>query len=223
MVGTIYKEDIYTLLHTKLESSGPCDFGEEDFFMFFQLKAMGANDPRSGAIFNLSSKLGRIYKEDHYTLLHTKYESSGSCCFGPEDFFYVFPMKPPGCGLYEPKGMIGRIHKEDHYTLLYTKYEILFFSRDAPGAWPVWTLVARLAEFINKALKHRYTRNRKALGLVISFGEDFFRVFHIVCLWELMTHRDEAINDPSGMVGRLYKAWFAGFIKRSLHIAIHKI
>ena len=34
----------------------------------------------------------RIYKEDHYTLLHTKYESSGPCGFGVEDFFYVFPI-----------------------------------------------------------------------------------------------------------------------------------
>ena len=30
--------------------------------------------------------VGRIYKEDHYTLLHIKYESSGPCGFG-EDFF----------------------------------------------------------------------------------------------------------------------------------------
>ena len=30
-VGRIYKEDHYTLLHTKYESSRPCDFGEEDF------------------------------------------------------------------------------------------------------------------------------------------------------------------------------------------------
>ena len=35
--------------------------------------------------------VGRIYKEDHYTLLLTKYESSGPCGFG-EDFFYVFPI-----------------------------------------------------------------------------------------------------------------------------------
>ena len=35
--------------------------------------------------------VGRIYKEDHYTLLHTKYESSGPCGFR-EDFFYVFPI-----------------------------------------------------------------------------------------------------------------------------------
>ena len=33
--------------------------------------------------------VGRIYKEDHYTLLHTKYESSGPCGF---EIFYVFPI-----------------------------------------------------------------------------------------------------------------------------------
>ena len=36
--------------------------------------------------------VGRIYKEDHYTLLHTKYERSGTGGFGDEDFFYVFPI-----------------------------------------------------------------------------------------------------------------------------------
>ena len=36
--------------------------------------------------------VGRIYKEDYYTLLLTKYESSGPCGFGEEDFFYVFPI-----------------------------------------------------------------------------------------------------------------------------------
>ena len=39
----------------------------------------------------------------YYTLLHTKYESSGPCGFR-EEFFYVFPMMPPGHGLYGPKG-----------------------------------------------------------------------------------------------------------------------
>ena len=34
MVGRIYKEDHYTLLHTKYESSGPCGFREEDFLFF---------------------------------------------------------------------------------------------------------------------------------------------------------------------------------------------
>ena len=41
-VGRIYKEDHYTLLHTKYESYGPCGFGEEDFFMFSHCKSMGA-------------------------------------------------------------------------------------------------------------------------------------------------------------------------------------
>ena len=35
---------------------------------------------------NPRGTVGRIYKEDHYTLLHTKYESSGPCGFGEEDF-----------------------------------------------------------------------------------------------------------------------------------------
>ena len=42
-VGRIYKEDHYTLLLTKYESSGPCGFGEEDFFICFShCKSMGA-------------------------------------------------------------------------------------------------------------------------------------------------------------------------------------
>ena len=36
--------------------------------------------------------VGRIYEEDHYTLLHTKYESSEPCDFGEVEFFYVFPI-----------------------------------------------------------------------------------------------------------------------------------
>ena len=47
---------------------------------------------------------GRIYKDDHYTLLHTKYESFGSCGFGEKDFFKVFHMTPSGRGPYGSKG-----------------------------------------------------------------------------------------------------------------------
>ena len=35
--------------------------------------------------------IGRIYIEDQYKLLHTKYESSGPYGFREEDF-YVFPL-----------------------------------------------------------------------------------------------------------------------------------
>ena len=67
--------------------------------------------------------IGRIYIEDHYTLLHTKYESFGLCGFGEEGFFYVFPNDPRGGARMDPRDTVGRIYKEDHYTLLHTKYE----------------------------------------------------------------------------------------------------
>ena len=51
MVGRIYKEDHYTLLHTKHESSGLVVSEKKIFFMFFPSEAMEANDPRGGAIF----------------------------------------------------------------------------------------------------------------------------------------------------------------------------
>ena len=41
---------------------------------------------------NPRGTVGRIYKEDHYTLLLTKYEISGPCGFGEEDFFMFFPL-----------------------------------------------------------------------------------------------------------------------------------
>ena len=42
--------------------------------------------------------VGRIYEEDHYTLLHIKYESSGPCGFGEEDFFLCFSHDAHGAG-----------------------------------------------------------------------------------------------------------------------------
>ena len=145
-VGRIYKEEHYTLLQTKYESSGPCGFGEEDFLCFSHdapgtgpvwtpgawlagfikrttiycywqnmkalglvvsekkivlcfshCKSMGANDPRGGAIFDPRGMIGRIYIEDHYTLLHTKYISFGPCGFGEEDFL-CFSLDTPGVG-----------------------------------------------------------------------------------------------------------------------------
>ena len=96
---------------------------EKIFLSFSHCKSMAANDPRGGAIFDPSGMIGRIYKEDHYTLLHTKYESSGPCGFVEEDFFMFFPLRPRGVACMDPRGTVGRIYKEDHYTLLHTKYE----------------------------------------------------------------------------------------------------
>ena len=53
------------------------------FFMYFHYKSMVDNDMAS---IDPRGTVGRIYKEEYYTLLHTKYESSGPCGFG-EDFF----------------------------------------------------------------------------------------------------------------------------------------
>ena len=48
--------------------------------------------------------VGSIYKGEYYTLVHTTYESSAPYGFGEEDFFYVFPMTPPGRGPHGPQG-----------------------------------------------------------------------------------------------------------------------
>ena len=77
---------------------------EKIFLCFSHCKSMGANDPRGRAIFDPRGMIGRIYKQDHYTLLHTKYEGSGPCGFGEEDFFMFCPITPPRRGLYGPQG-----------------------------------------------------------------------------------------------------------------------
>ena len=59
--------------------------GEKIFFLYFHHDA-----PRGGARVDHRGTVGRIYKEEHYILLQTKYESSGPCGFG-EDFFMFYP------------------------------------------------------------------------------------------------------------------------------------
>ena len=46
--------------------------------------------PRGVACMDPRDTVGMIYKEDRYTLLHTKYERSGPCGFGEEAFLCVF-------------------------------------------------------------------------------------------------------------------------------------
>ena len=88
--------------------------------------------------------VSRIYKEDHYTLLHPKYESSGPYAPG------AVPVWTPGARL---AGFIKRttMHcyaqnmKALGLVVLEKKIFFLCFSHDDPGAWPVWTPGARLA------------------------------------------------------------------------------
>ena len=65
---------------------------------------MGANDPRGGASFVPRDMIGRIHKKDHYTLLHTKYEGSGPCGFGEEDFLCFASSRPRGGACMDPGG-----------------------------------------------------------------------------------------------------------------------
>ena len=92
LIGRTYVGDHYILLHTQYISCGPHGFREEDFLSFFHYKSMGANGSRSMASLDPRSLIGRIYTEDHYTVLHTKYISSGPHGFKEEDFFKFFPL-----------------------------------------------------------------------------------------------------------------------------------
>ena len=92
--------------------------------------------------------VGRIYKEDHCTLLQTKYESSGPCGFG-EDFLCVtHDPPPPGAGpVWTPRallaGFIKRTTIHCHtqnmkaFGLVVSEKKIFFsFSHDAPRWGP---------------------------------------------------------------------------------------
>ena len=94
-VGSIYKGEYYTLVHTTYESSGPYGFGEEDFFKFFFFPIVSLWElltPQGGAISDPRGMLGRIYVQLHITMLHTKYRSFGCCGFREEDLFMYFPL-----------------------------------------------------------------------------------------------------------------------------------
>ena len=93
--------------------------------------------------------VGRIYKEDHYTLLHTKYESSGPYGFGEEDFLKFFPHDAPGAGpIWTPGArLVGFIKRNTIYCykqnmkalglVVLEKKIFLCFTHDPPRAGPV--------------------------------------------------------------------------------------
>ena len=64
--------------------------------------------------------IGMIYVGDHYTLLHTKYISSGPHGFSEEDFLslphykFMGAKDPQGVASLGPWGLIGMIYVGDH-------------------------------------------------------------------------------------------------------------
>ena len=179
---------------------------------------MGANNAWGGAIFDPRGMVGRIYKEDYYTLPHTKHESSRPCGFGEEDFL-CFTHAAPRAGPVWTQGarLAGFIKRTiiHCYTqnikalglLVSEKKIFLCFSYDAPGVGPVWTPGARLAGFMKRTTIHCYTQNMKALGLVVSEKKIFLCFSHCMSM---------GANDPPGAGPFLTPgAWLAGFIKRT--------
>ena len=84
-VGSIIKERIIHWSTQHMKALG--HMVSEKIFLCF-----APSRPWGGARMDPRGTVGRIYKEDHYTLLHTKYERSGTCGFGEKDFFMFFPL-----------------------------------------------------------------------------------------------------------------------------------
>ena len=100
-VGRIYKEEHYTLLHTKYESSGPCGFGEEDFLCFSH------EAPEAGPVWTPGARLAEIIAGFiKRTTIHCYTQNMKALGFvvSEKKMFEVFPMTPPGRGPYGPQG-----------------------------------------------------------------------------------------------------------------------
>ena len=133
---------------------------------FSHCKSMGANDPWGGAFFDPRGMVGRIYKEDHCTLLHTKYES-----FSEKKIFVCFSHDAPGAGPIWTSGarLVGFINRTfiHSYTQIERLWAWWFWRRFVlcfpivspwelmtPGAGPFLTPGAWLAGFIKRTTIH---------------------------------------------------------------------
>ena len=167
---------------------------------------------------NPRSTVGMIYKADHYTLQHTKYENSGPCGLG-EVFFPIVSLcelMTPGVGTFLTLGaylagfikmatMHCYIQNMKALGLLVSEKKIfLCFFYDVPGAKPVWTPGALLTGFIKRTTINCYTQNMRALDLLVSEKKIFLCFSHC----KSMGANDPwggTIFDPRCMVGRIYK------------------
>ena len=87
MVGRIYKDEHNILLQTKYESSGPCGFGEEDFFIFTH------DAPGAGPVWTPGARLAGFIKR---TIIHCYTQNMKALGLVVSEkkffFFYVFPI-----------------------------------------------------------------------------------------------------------------------------------
>ena len=102
MIVKIYKEDLYTLLHSKMKALGLVVSEKKIFLFCSHCKSMMANAPWGGIIFDPRDTVCSMYKEDHYTLLHTNLKGLDLVVL--KEFFMFFPMMPLWRGLNGPLG-----------------------------------------------------------------------------------------------------------------------
>ena len=160
------------------------------FSCFPHCKSMGANDPRGGAILTPGAWLAGLIKR---TTTHSYMQNMKALGLVVSGIFLCFSHDPPGAGLVWIPGarLAGFLKRTTIHC--YTKNRkalglvisekiffrvsgiFLCFSHDPPGAGLVWIPGARLAGFLKRTTIHCYTKNRKALGLVIS--EKIFFMF----------------------------------------------
>ena len=91
MLCRIYIKLHITMLKPNIEALSLVVSEMKIFSCISHYKLIADNDtrPQGEACMDPRGTVGRIYKEGHYTLLHTKYESPGPCGFR-EDFLGCF-------------------------------------------------------------------------------------------------------------------------------------
>ena len=90
-VGSIYKGEYYTWVHTTYESSGPYGFGEEDFFYVFPMTSpeQGPYGPQGHGWQDLF--IAGFIKRTTIHCYTQNMKDLGLVVFGEEDFLKFFP------------------------------------------------------------------------------------------------------------------------------------
>ena len=108
------------MLHTKYQGSRPCDFRQEDFFMFSYLAYVDYVTPWGRAIFGPRGHNLVNLIVVHEVMLHTKYQGSRPCILDKK-IFSCFPYislsltcDPQGKPFFGPSGKIRTKLAVDH-------------------------------------------------------------------------------------------------------------
>ena len=89
MIGRIYVKLCIIMLHSRYRSFVSCGYREEDFFHVFPIISLWQiMTPLGQACMDPRGTVGRIYKEDHYTLL----KALGLVVLEKKVFLCFFPL-----------------------------------------------------------------------------------------------------------------------------------